>query len=121
MQNGALRNQVFKDYGIRLTPVNKGKNKEEQIDFTQDFLAQGKFYVVENNNNRMFDLEMKNYKWKKDSVEKGKPEPDKQEQELNEEYTNTHSKERAYYYNDHTCDGFMYYVIMNKEKLGLKF
>ena len=30
---GALRNQLYKDWGKAFHPVNKGKNKEELIDY----------------------------------------------------------------------------------------
>jgi len=120
---GALRNQLFKDYGKRFTPVNKGKDKLELIDYSQDFLSKGKFFVLDNENNQIFRKETMNYMWKKESVEKGKPEPDKTEKEFpsNAIYYNTHSKEYSYYYADHTCDEFQYYVKNNLQKLGLKY
>lgn len=79
MQNGALRNQFFKDYGKRLCPVDKGTNKEQLIDYSQDFLSKKKFRILNNNNNQIFKKENENYMWLKDSVEKGKPTPDKME------------------------------------------
>jgi phage terminase large subunit len=120
---GALRNQFFKDYGLRLNPVNKGKGKEELIDYSHDFIAKGRFFIVPNENNKIFTKEMINYMWKKDSVEKGKPEPDKTEKSLpsNEVYYNTHSKEYSYYYADHSCDDFQYWVKDNLQKLGLRW
>lgn len=120
---GALRNQLFKDYGKRLSPVNKGKSKEELIEYSQDFLAKGNFFILDNPNNKIFKKETENYKWKEDSVEKGKPEPDKIEKELpsTEIYYNSHSKEYSYYYADHTCDAFQYWVKDNLQKLGLKY
>lgn len=120
---GALRNQLFKDYGKRFTPVNKGKNKLELIDYSQDFLAKGKFRVLDIPNNAIFRKEIENYMFKKDSVEKGKPEPDKDEKRFpsNAPYYNTHSKSYSYTYADHTCDEFQYYVKQNLQKLGLKF
>lgn len=69
---GALRNQYFKDYGRRLHPVDKGTNKEQLIDYSQDFLAKKKFRILNNNNNQIFKKENENYMWLKDSVEKGK-------------------------------------------------
>lgn len=120
---GAIRNQLFKDYGKRFTPVNKGKNKLELIDYSQDFLAKGKFRVLNIPNNAIFKKEIENYMFKKDSVEKGKPEPDKDEKRLpsNEPYYNTHSKSYSYSYADHTSDMFQYWVKQNLQKLGLKF
>lgn len=120
---GALRNQMFLDYGKRINPVNKGKNKEELIEFSQEFLSQGKFFILDTPNNFIFKKEMNNYIWKKDTVEKGKPEPDKDEKRLasNEVYYNTHTNDYAYTYAEHTCDAFQYWIADNKQKLGLKF
>ena len=120
---GALRNQMFLDYGKRFDPVNKGKNKEELIEFSQEFLSKGKFFVLDTPNNSIFIREMSNYIWKKDSVERGKPEPDKLERPLpsNEQYYNTHTKDYAYTYAEHCCDDFQYWVKNNLQKLGLKF
>jgi len=119
---GALRNQYFKDYGKRLTPVNKGKNKQELIEYSIDFLSTGNFFVLDNKNNSMFLKEMKNYTYKEGSIEKGKPEPDKRETELKSDdvYYNTHSREYSYYFADHTCDMFQYWVKNNLRKLNLK-
>ena len=36
-------------------------------------------------------------------------------------YFNTNSNSQAYSYCDHTCDAFIYYVLDNKQKLGIKF
>ena len=74
---GALRNQLYKDYGKSFHPVNKGKNKEELIDYSIDFLSKGKFRVLNNKNNQIFKKEVENYQWQEGSVEKGKPIPDK--------------------------------------------
>ena len=120
---GALRNQLFKDYGKRFTPVNKGKNKLELIDYSQDFLSKGKFRVVDIPNNFIFKKEMENYMFKEGTAEKGKPEPLKDEKKLpsNAPYYNTHSREFSYFYADHTQDMFQYYVKHNLQKLGLKY
>lgn len=119
---GALRNQLYKDYGKKFHPVNKGKDKQELIDYSIDFLAQGKFRVLDNNNNKILKKEIENYQWQEGSVEKGKPIPDKTEKDFTngEEYFNTHSKEQAYYYADHLLDSFQYWVKDNLQKLGLK-
>lgn len=118
---GALRNQFYKDYGIRIHPVNKGKNKEELIDYSQTFLAKGKFRILLNNNNKIFKKENKNYTWKEGSIEKGKPEPDKTEKEFigEEPYFNTWCGDYSYYYAEHTQDLFQYWVKDNLEKLGI--
>ncbi len=119
---GAIRNQIYKDYAKAFHPVNKGKNKEELIDYSIDFLAKGKFRAIDNNNNKIFKKELENYQWQEGSVEKGKPIPDKTEKEFTggEEYYNTWSKDISYYYADHTCDNFQYWCKDNLEKLGLK-
>lgn len=119
---GALRNQLYRDYGKSFHPVNKGKSKEELIDYTIDFLSKGKFRVLNNNNNKIFKKEIENYQWLEGSIEKGKPIPDKSEKEFTggEEYFNTWSKDQSYYYADHLLDSFQYYVKDNLQKLGLK-
>ena len=119
---GALRNQYFAMFGINLHPVNKGKDKEELIEYSQDFIDLGKYVILNTNNNFIHIKEMKNYMWKKDSVEKGKPEPDKEEKELTgETYYNTHTNDYSYYYAEHSCDNFQYWVKDNLQKLGLEF
>ena len=95
----------------------------ELIDYSQDFLAKGKFRVLNIPNNMIFKKELENYMFKKDSVEKGKPEPDKDEKRLpsNEPYYNTYSKSYSYSYADHTQDEFQYWIKQNLSKLGLKY
>lgn len=118
---GALRNQYFAMFGIKLTPVNKGKDKEELIEYSQDFLDTGKYVILNTPNNWIHIKEMKNYMWMKDSVEKGKPVPDKEEKELTgETYYNTHTNDYSYYYAEHSCDDFQYFVKNNLQKLGLE-
>lgn len=118
---GALRNQYFAMFGIKLTPVNKGKDKEELIEYSQDFLDTGKYVILNTPNNWIHIKEMKNYMWVKDSVEKGKPVPDKEEKELTgETYYNTHTNDYSYYYAEHSCDDFQYFVKNNLQKLGLE-
>ena len=119
---GALRNQFFSDFGKTLHPVNKGKDKEELIDYSINFLSKGKLRVINNNNNKIVKKEIENYQWQEGSIEKGKPVPDKTEKEFTggEEYFNTWSKDQSYYYAEHTCDLFQYWVKDNLRKLGLK-
>jgi phage terminase large subunit len=119
---GALRNQYFAMFGVNLHPVNKGKDKEELIEYSQDFIDSGKYVILDTPNNWIHIKEMKNYMWKKDSIEKGKPEPDKEEKELvGESYYNTHTNDYSYYYAEHSCDDFQYWVKDNLQKLGLEF
>lgn len=119
---GALRNQLYTDYGKRFHPVNKGKSKEELIDYSQAFLAKGKFRVLLNNNNKIFKKENENYMWKDGTIEKGKPEPDKEEKEFvgEDSYYNSWANDYSYYYADHTQDSFQYWVKDNLSKLGIK-
>lgn len=119
---GALRNQYFAMFGVNLQPVNKGKDKEELIDYSQDFIDTGKYVILNTSNNWIHIKELSNYMWKKDSVEKGNPVPDKEEKELTEEtYYNTYTNDYSYYYADHSVDEFQYYVKANLQKLGLEF
>ena len=119
---GALRNQLFTDFGKRFHPVNKGKSKEELIDHSHDFIDLQKFRILDNNNNSIFKKEIMNYMWKEDSVQKGKPDPDKTEKEFKGEelYYNTHSKDYSYYYADHSIDEWQYWIKDNLTKFGLK-
>ncbi len=119
---GALRNQFFKDYGRRLHPVDKGKDKETLIEYSQDFLSKKKFRVLNNSNNQIFRIENEHYMWKDESVERGKPVPDKAEKEFigMKRYFNTHTNDSAYTYADHTQDMFQYWIKDNLQKLGLK-
>ncbi len=119
---GALRNQLYSDYGKTFHPVNKGENKEKLIEYSYDFLSLGKFRALNIPNNWIFKKEIENYMWAEGTVEKGKPMPDKSEKEIQatEQYYNTWSKDISYYYADHTCDMFQYWVKDNLQKLGLK-
>ena len=96
---GALRNQVFKDYGIRLHPITK-KKKVDMIDNVHSLLAQGRFYYLDTENNKVFIEEHKKYQWDADSQKTSNP--------------------KVIEIDDHTCDAFIYYVNDNLRKLGLK-
>lgn len=95
----ALRNQYFKDYGVRLHPVAK-KKKVNMIENVQDLLAQGRFFMLRNSNNRIFYEEHKRYQWDEDTLQQDDPKVIKEA--------------------DHTCDAFQYYVNDNLQKLNLK-
>lgn len=97
---GALRNQFFKDKGIHLHPVTK-KKKVNMIENVQDLLAQGRFYMLNHNNNQIFYEEHKKYQWDADTLQRDDPKVVKED--------------------DHTCDAFQYYVGDNLRKLNLKF
>ena len=97
---GALRNQFFKDYGIRLHPVAK-KKKIHMIDNVQDLMAQGRFFVLNTEKNKIFIEEHKKYQWDADTLQSDDP--------------------KIIKVDDHTCDAFQYYVNDNLSKLGLKY
>lgn len=98
--DAALRNQFFKDYGISLTPSIK-KKKIKMIENVEDILAQGRVYVMNTPNNKIFLDEHKHYRWDEDTLQSDDPKVIKE--------------------NDHTCDEFQYYVNNNLSKLGLRF
>lgn len=97
---GALRNQFFKDYGIKLHPVAK-KKKIDMIDNVQDLLAQKRFFVLNTERNKIFIEEHKKYQWDADTLQSDDP--------------------KVIKVDDHTCDAFQYYVNDNLQKLGLKY
>ncbi|MDC2867572.1 PBSX family phage terminase large subunit [Bacillus sp. BP-3] len=97
---GALRNQFFKDYGIRLHPIAK-KKKIDMIDNVQDLMAQGRFFVLNTPANQIFIEEHRKYQWDADTIQNDDPKVVKED--------------------DHTCDAFQYYVNDNLQKLGLKY
>jgi phage terminase large subunit len=97
---GALRNQYFKDYGIRLHPIAK-KKKVNMIENVQDLLAQGRFFMLRNENNQIFYEEHKRYQWDPDTLNSDDPRVVKED--------------------DHTVDSFIYYVNDNLQKLNLKY
>lgn len=97
---GALRNQYFKDYGIRLHPIAK-KKKVNMIENVQDLLSQGRFFMLRNENNRIFYEEHKKYQWDAETLNSDDPKVIKED--------------------DHTCDAFQYYVNDNLQKLNLKY
>lgn len=101
---GALRNQVYNDYGIKMHPVAKGL-KKDMIEYCYDLLARGRMYVLDIPNNQIFLEEHEKYRWKPNKIT-GVIDPDNPEV-IKED--------------DHTCDMFQYYVKDNLTKLGLKF
>lgn len=96
---GALRNQIYKDYSIRLHPIAK-KKKVDMIDNVHVLLAQGRVYVLNKPSNKIFMDEHKKYQWDADTLHTDDP--------------------RVVKDDDHTCDMFQYYVNDNLRKLGLK-
>ncbi|HDR7795322.1 TPA: PBSX family phage terminase large subunit [Bacillus luti] len=96
---GGLRNQYFKDYGVRLHPVAK-KKKVTMIENVYDLLSQGRFFILDTENNKIFYEEHKRYQWDAKTLLTPNPEVIKVD--------------------DHTCDAFQYYVNDNLQKLKLK-
>lgn len=96
---GALRNQYFLDYNIRLNTVNKQK-KIVMIDYAQNLFAQGRFYYLESKNNQVFVDEHRKYMWNEKTVHTENP--------------------RVIEIDDHTCDAFQYLVITMASRWGLK-
>lgn len=96
---GALRNQIYKDYSIRLHPIAK-KTKIDMIDNAHDLLAQGRFYYLDTSNNQVFIEEHRKFSWDADSLKTPKP--------------------KVIEIDDHTADMFLYYINDNLRKLGLK-
>lgn len=96
---GALRNEIYLQYNIKLRPVGKLK-KETMIDYVQNLLAQDRFRILENPNNQIFYEEHKKYMWDENTL--NSPEP------------------KVIKVDDHTCDAFQYFVMDNRRELGLK-
>lgn len=96
---GALRNQYYKDFGERWTPVAK-KKKHIMIDYTHDLLAQGRFFVIKNKNTDIFIEQMRQLAWNEKTMETSNPQPIAE--------------------NDHSPDMFQYFVINHARRLGLR-
>lgn len=96
---GGLRNQYYKDYGVKLHGVTKS-TKEVMIDYPQDLLAQGRVFILRKKANEIFMKQHREFRWDEKTLDSGKPEVIKVE--------------------DHTCDAFTYFCIDNRQLLGLK-
>ena len=96
---GALRNQYFLDYNIRLSTVNK-KKKIEMIDYVQNLFAQGRFYYLDTNSNQVFVDEHRKYMWNEKTVHTENP--------------------KVVEIDDHTCDSLQYLVITMASQWGLR-
>lgn len=95
---GALRNQIYKDYGLRLTPVAKRK-KADMIDFSQSLLSQQRFFVLNRPSNMPFIEEAKKYAWDEKTLKSDNPLPIKVD--------------------DHCLDQFQYFCTTHRKALGL--
>lgn len=97
---GALDNQFYNDYAIKLHKVKKLK-KVDMIDRVQNIVAQGRFYYLDIPDNEIFIKEHRNYRWDEKTLESDDPKVIKE--------------------GDHTVDSFMYFVRSNERILGLKY
>ncbi|EPC8411864.1 PBSX family phage terminase large subunit [Bacillus thuringiensis] len=95
---GALRNQIRKDYGLSLHPVAKGK-KVDMIDNAYDLMAEKRFYMLDRPSNKIFTDEVKKYAWDEKTLKTDDPKPIKVD--------------------DHCMDAFQYFCKDNARALGL--
>lgn len=96
---GALRNQYLHDFGIRWHPVTKLKN-QTMIDTVTSLLAEGRFFYLDNEANKIFIDEHKTYRYEEKTLHTDDPKVVKED--------------------DHTCDAFKYFVLDNAKLLELK-
>lgn len=96
---GGFRNQYHLDYGVMWHGVNKKQN-HIMIDHTHDLLAQGRVYVLNNENNKIFLEQAKRYEWDEKTIKTDAPKP--------------------IGVDDHSVDAFIYFVMDNLRRLGLK-
>lgn len=96
---GALRNQMYLDFAIRWHPVAKLK-KVTMIDTFQSLLAEGRFYYLDTDNNKVFIEEHKMYRWDEKTIQTDNPNVIKDD--------------------DHTCDVAQYFVLDNAKLLSLR-
>lgn len=97
---GALDNQFYNDYGVHWHKVNKLKNID-MVDRVQDLLAQGRFYYLDTDANKVFIEEHKKYQWDENTLQSDDP--------------------KVVKVDDHTVDQFKYFVRDNERQLGLKW
>lgn len=96
---GGVRNQYFYDYGQRWHPVAKKKNVD-MVDFVQILLAQGRFYYLDTENNKIFIDQHQRYRWDEKTLQSADPAVIKED--------------------DHMPDMFKYFVIDNAKDLRWK-
>ena len=96
---GALRNQYLHDFGIRWHPVAKLRN-QTMIDTVTSLLAEGRFFYLDNEANKIFIDEHKTYRYDEKTLHTDDPKVVKED--------------------DHTCDAFKYFVLDNAKLLELK-
>lgn len=99
--DGAIKNQYYNLYGEMLSPVSKGR-KIDMIDYVIDLLANGRFFYLDIEANKIFIDEHKQYRFEESTI---KTNPDNPE---------------VVKIDDHTPDAFQYFVKDNIRELGLK-
>ena len=97
---GALDNQFYNDYNIRWHKVKKLKNVD-MVDRVQDLLAQGRFYYLDNESNKIFIEEHRKYQWDEKTLNSDDP--------------------KVIKIDDHTVDAFKYLCRDNEMAFGLKW
>lgn len=94
----ALDNEFQKRYGVYFEHAHK-KRKDAMIGYVQNFLATGKFFYLDNENNQIFLDEHKQYRWDENTMQDEIPKPIKE--------------------HDHTCDCLQYAILENRFDLNL--
>lgn len=97
---GALDNQMYRDYGIRWHKVSKLK-KVDMIDRVQNIAAQGRLFYLDTDANKIYVEEHRNYRWDENTLESADPKVIKE--------------------GDHTCDAEQYLFRDNERDFGLKY
>ena len=97
---GALDNQMYRDYGIRWHKVSKLK-KVDMIDRVQNIAAQGRLFYLDTDANKIYVEEHRNYRWDENTLESEDPKVIKE--------------------GDHTCDAEQYLFRDNERDFGLKY
>lgn len=97
---GALDNQMYRDYGIRWHKVSKLK-KVDMIDRVQNIAAQGRLFYLNTDANKIYVEEHRNYRWDENTLESADPKVIKE--------------------GDHTCDAEQYLFRDNERDFGLKY
>lgn len=95
---GAIRNQYYKDFGVEWHPIAKKKNVV-MIENVVTLLAQGRVFVINNENNQIFLQQHRDYLWDEKSIRTENP--------------------KTIEIDDHLPDAFKYYVNDNLQELGL--
>lgn len=95
---GALRNQLYLDWGEVWHPVAKLKNIT-MIEVVHSMLARGLFYYLDHDRNAVFIAEHRDYRFDEKTINTDDPRVVKEE--------------------DHTCDTLKYFAIDNAQLLGL--